>query len=408
MKIKKNYVLYLFCLLPFLEMPRFGYIPGINRLFLLWKLAVAVIVSIEVLTRRKLSRLDWLLIIYSTIIVISTYINDGEVIATISDGLAILVPVLLIEHNTPKCTVTQLIAPFIILFTLYATITAVQLIRVPFHIFFIHGLRDDYTHLYIDSYGPVFALGEAKRFVFILLPLVVYTFIYGETAKGDIIKKVIVGYVCAVSLFCLIYSWSVSAMLAMFCVMIYYLLYGRKIITKMFKAVNAKFAFVVFLIINYLLVRTNFLDATIGFVALFGKATTLSGRTYVWARALEYIKERPLIGWGVNDAETASCFWNLVHMHNLLVNCAYIGGVLLLACIVYILYMLQKRLSEQREPTRLTYVFNAAYIGFLILSLTDTPDNNMLYVLFMFIYVSNDFLKNNRKGNMRDAKNNDM
>lgn len=408
MKIKKSYILYLFCLLPFLEMPRLGYIPSVNRLFLLWKLTVAVIVGIEVLDRRKLSRLDWLLIIYSAIIVISTYINSGEVIATISDGLAILVPILLIEHNTKKYTIVQLIAPFIILFTLYATITTVQLVRVPFHIFFIHGMRDDYTDLYMDSYGPIFALGEPKRFVFMLLPLVVYTFIYIEIAKRNIIKKWIVGYVCTVSLFCLIYSWSVSAMLAMFCLIIYYGLYGRKTIARIFKIVNAKFAFIVFLIINYLLVQTKFLDSAMGFVALFGKATTLSGRTYVWARALEYIKKRPLIGWGVNGAETASRFWNLVHMHNLLVNCAYVGGVFLLICVIYILYMLQKRLSEQRKPTGLIYVFNAAYIGFLILSLTDTTDSNMLYVPFVFMYVGNDVLKGYRKVNMYNEKTNDM
>lgn len=95
-------------------------------------------------------------------------------------------------------------------------------------------------------------------------------------------------------------------------------------------------------------------------------------------------------------------------MHNLLVNCAYIGGVLLLTCIIYILYMLQKRLSEQEKPTRLTYILNAAYISFLILSLTDTPDNNMLYILFVLIYNGNDFLKDYRKDNMRDEKVIDM
>lgn len=368
----------------------------------------AAIVGLGVIARRKLSKLDCLLIAYSAIIVISTYINDGEVIATISDGLAILVPIFLIENNVKKYNVVQLIAPFIILFTLYATITAVQLVRIPFHIFLIHGLRDNYTYLYSDSYGPIFALGHPKRFVFMLIPLVVYTFIYKETTKRNIRKTAIIGYVCVISLFCLIYSWSVSAMLAMFCLMSYYALCGRKTTMRIFKAVNAKFVFIAFLIINYLLVLTNFLDSTIGFVSLFGKATTLSGRTYVWARALEYIKERLLIGWGVNETETATRFWNLVHMHNLLVNCAYIGGVLLLTCIIYILYMLQKRLSEQEKPTRLTYILNAAYISFLILSLTDTPDNNMLYILFVLIYNGNDFLKDYRKDNMRDEKVIDM
>lgn len=62
----------------------------------------AAIVGLGVIARRKLSKLDCLLIAYSAIIVISTYINDGEVIATISDGLAILVPIFLIENNVKK------------------------------------------------------------------------------------------------------------------------------------------------------------------------------------------------------------------------------------------------------------------------------------------------------------------
>ena len=80
-------------------------------------------------------------------------------------------------------------------------------------------------------------------------------------------------------------------------------------------------------------------------------------------------------------------------MHNLLVNCAYIGGLLLLLCIIYILYILQKRLSMPMEKNSIVYMLNAAYIGFLILALTDTPDNNMLYILFPFMYAGNAFLK---------------
>lgn len=393
LKIKKNYALYLFCLFPFLEMPRFGYIPYINQLFLLWKLLAAMIVGIKIFIRGKFNKLEWLLIFYSTVIVISTFINNGELSEAISDGLAILVPIFLIEYNVKKYCVGQLLMPFIVLITLYATATAVQLVRVPFHIFWIHGLRDNYTYLYTDSYGPIFALGEPKRFVFMLLPLVVYTFIYAYSINKRIKRVVIIGYVCAVSMFCLIYSWSVSAMLAMFCLMSYYLLYERKITAKIFKFFNAKFAFIGFLIINYLFIWTNFLEVMGGFVLLFGKTTNLSGRTYVWQKALEYIKERPLIGWGINKVETAARFWDLAHMHNLLVNCAYIGGLLLLLCIIYILYILQKRLSMPMEKNSIVYMLNAAYIGFLILALTDTPDNNMLYILFPFMYAGNAFLK---------------
>ena len=380
-------------MLPFLEMPRFGTIPQINRVFLICKLiSTAVVFTLTVINRRKLNNLDIGLIIYSLIIIFSTILNGGSVIDTISDALAIIVPVINVELYIGKIQTKKLILPMIILFTMYGTITAIQLPRVPFRIFATQGLRDSNLELYNDTYGSIFALGHPKRFVFMLLPLFIYTLIFCDDRrekKHRISKKIFLCYVFLITSFCLIYSWSVSAMLVILIVLLFYRFNKNKLLSKTHKIFNLNFLFACFVIINILLTATPFLELFTGFFALFGKSPTLSGRTYIWARAFRYIENKPIFGHGVNLELVASRFSNLVHLHNLFLNITYTGGILLLVCLIIILILLVKRLNININKNNKVKALAAGFICFLVLALTDTPDYNMIYMLFPFMYACN-------------------
>ena len=155
MKISKNFMIYLICLLPFLEMPRFGYIQSINSIFLVFKIASALIVVFLVLKYRNINKLNSFIIVYCFIIIISTIINKGEIFNTISDAIGIIVPFFLIDIYLNKLSLRQLLLPIVVILTIYASITSIQILKVPFNIFVVHGLRDNYTSLFYDQYGPV-------------------------------------------------------------------------------------------------------------------------------------------------------------------------------------------------------------------------------------------------------------
>lgn len=383
-------------------MPRFGVIPDINFCFLVWKLIATAIVVIQTFSkRRKLNTLDALLLLYCLIIILSTKINEGSVVDVISDSLAIVVPIFTIELYIKRLSLKQLVLPMVVLFSLYTTITAIQLLNVPFYIFHIHGLRDSYSNLYIDQYGSIFALGNPKRFVFMILPLIVYTLMY-EKYRTDIegrrttnMNKIMTVYVWGVSLFCLFYSWSTSAMLAVIIILLFYYFYSSRIFSNIWKYINGVIIFIGYIIINILLLFSSFIGVFKSMLELLGKDTSLSGRTYIWAKAFAFIIEKPLIGYGVNNELTASRFSGLVHLHNYLLNCTYIGGVLLLACVIIMLFIIGKSLSEDIQENVYVRILLLGFTGFLIIALTDTPDYNMLYMLFPFMYLNNQLTRAN-------------
>lgn len=394
MRIRVNYFIYIFCLLPFLEMPRFGKIPNINTLFLAWKLLAAIIVCVLLIKKRyKLNKLDISLIIYWGIVISSTLINHGMIVDSISDGLAILIPIFNVEMNMEKCSLRELITPIILCFSIYTTITAIQLLNVPFYVFATHGLRESMLYLYTDKYGEIFALGHPKRFSFIIFPLIIYALMLdrnNDIVSINSVKHTLTKiYIIIVSVFCLVYSWSVSAMITIAIILFFYHLYSVESISKIWKYLNVKLILCGFFVINILLLVPSFLNLFAKLLKLFGKTTTLSGRTYIWEKGINYIMQRPILGYGFDSKLVASRFWGLVHLHNYLLNSLYIGGILLLICIVYVLILLAKHLSQIGTNSTLGRALTLGFLGFLILSLTDTTDYNMLFLLFPFMYTNN-------------------
>lgn len=385
MKISKNFMIYLICLLPFLEMPRFGYIQSINSIFLVFKIASALIVVLLVLKYRNINKLNSFIIVYCFIIIISTIINKGEIFNTISDAIGIIVPFFLIDIYLNKLSLRQLLLPIVVILTIYASITSIQILKVPFNIFVVHGLRDNYTSLFYDQYGPVFALGDTKRFSFMILPLVTFMLLLNKNFKKSFFCKICTVYICSISMFILTYCWAVSAMIMLTILIFTYIFLEINKNYFITKIINAKIFFYLYIILNILLTMTSFVDKFGTLLAVFGKSITLSGRTYIWQRGIEYIKLKPILGYGVNTELTMNRFWNLVHLHNYLINCLYIGGIILMVTILYILYMLQKKLSSNISLDS-AKILSAAYIGFLILSLTDTVEYNILFMMFPLMY----------------------
>lgn len=385
MKIKKEYAKYLICLLPFLEMPRFGKIPYINNVFYVWKIISALIVCLMIIIKGKINKLDRALIMYCGTLVLSTIINRGEVMEAVSDVLALLIPFLLIEFYKDQISLKEMVLPIIILIGVYGIITTLQIIKFPFYIFTIQGMRDNFAYMWSDTYGEIFALGSLKRFGFMLMPALVFTLLIEYPKRKTMKAKMCIIGMSVLSLFLLIYSWSITSLFSVIVILTLYFLLQNRIFSNCITIIDTKVFLLLFLLVNYLLIMTSFIDKFNGFLNLFGKSTNLSGRTYVWERAVQFIINKPILGYGINTQFTALNFWNLVHMHNLLVNSAYEGGIIGLFFMIYVLYLLSKSLSYNSERPEVKILI-IALLGVFILAFADTPDYNVIFMMFPFMY----------------------
>lgn len=389
MKIKMSYLEYILCIFPFLEMPRLGLIPAINYVFLGWKAIVAVSVITFTTMHRKWNIASILLVFYCLIEAISTIMHNGNLVMVISDSLAMIMPFLVIIYFAEKLDVKKIVLPIIVLYFLYALLTSIQLIQIPFFIFREHGLRDSYTSVLKDEYGSIFVLGDPKRFVFILLPLMyLLSIIRPYTKKKN--YKVLEMLTFAIVLFDIIYSWGVSALfaIAMFVLLIYF--YENRYLKKIADFLSIWKVYIIIVIANVAVLSSSILNMFGTILALFGKTTNLSGRTYIWLKAIPYINESPLWGQGYNLELIQSRFYGFVHLHNWVLNILYTGGILRLLVFIMLNIVIGVKLSSMYPCTikRSTIV---AIFCLLIIGLTDTPDYGMLFVFYAFGYCADKF-----------------
>lgn len=84
-------------------------------------------------------------------------------------------------------------------------------------------------------------------------------------------------------------------------------------------------------------------------VGLLGKDLTFTTRTRIWARAIELIRQKPLIGYGALDGENFSAlFYNVPEFtttHNQYLGELFKGGVPLLLCFLLLIYLALKHIQ---------------------------------------------------------------
>lgn len=379
-KMKKNYILYLMLLFPFLEMPRFGIIPSINSFFYVLKIVSAIIVLILCFLKKDISKTGVFLCFFGLAFIVSTYINNGNVLGAISQGLALIIPYLLIQYAIKRFPIKYVFRPIIVTFFAYALITSIQLINTPFEIWHGQGLRVGSSILY-DDFGSILALGDAKRLIFMLLPVICFESLI-------VCKKHTISFwfiiLLMITWFDIVYTWSVSAI---FVLTIYtILLAGRysMFLKKIIYKINIWYIYSFAILLNITLVFCNILDYMGGFLNLFGKAITLSGRTFVWDKALDYIYKSPIWGYGLNDQLTMERFWGLVHMHNHFLDLLYKGGMVYFFLYFLILIKVGKNLDKLTDCNE-KYIMLISVFALLILGLTDSITHNILFLIYALV-----------------------
>lgn len=383
--IKKKYLAYLLCILPFLEMPRIALYGSVNTVFLLWKMLASIYIIALTLINRKITAAGWTLIIYDILIFISTIINKGDVVESISRGLALLAPFLIVQYYIEYFSIKKISMPFIVCFLSYTFITCIQLIVIPFRIFRIHGLRDYYPELLKDVRGSLFILGDHKRFVYILLPMLVFVLLSNLPNYKTLSSRIAFGIAIIPAFFSVTYSWGVSAMLVLMAFVCLLVFLERKSWIKLIDKLNIWIIYIVVLVVNISLLYSPILNSLGWFFALFGKSTNLSGRTYIWNNTIEYIVKSPIWGYGINDEFTKDIIYGFVHAHNLLLDTIYKGGIILVAVFLLLNVLTGIKLYQNRELMQ-AKIITIGLTVFFVLSLTDTTDYNMLFLLYALGY----------------------
>lgn len=113
------------------------------------------------------------------------------------------------------------------------------------------------------------------------------------------------------------------------------------------KILNLKWITVILVIINLLILggfQSGLLDRLL---ELIGRDSSFTGRTLIWDKAFRIVAENPWIGHGyVCQVEYYNQGVRLNHCHNFFLNLLLTGGIVYLALIILLLWIVGKKLSD--------------------------------------------------------------
>ena len=115
------------------------------------------------------------------------------------------------------------------------------------------------------------------------------------------------------------------------------------------------------------------------------KSLTLTGRTEIWARTIEFVKQAPLFGYGKEDYAFRAVKHGFnpgypagLHCHNRFLETMYMGGVVLMAIYGYILFYAARCLYKLRH-TKTAKILSFGLFIYMFGMLTEFYDYCLLF-----------------------------
>lgn len=231
----------------------------------------------------------------------------------------------------------------IYIFSALVYINAVLLILYP------EGLWEDPN--WVDRGNPTrYLFGNQNQTGFVCFLAIatqcIYTFAYKKGYFNLILLTII-------SLVSVVFLGSMTSAIGIF-LMMAYMLCNR--LFKYPKGWLIAFAVIYTLLFTFIVWYGNDIEqikwATAFVEDTLSKDTTFSKRTVIWANAVDWIKESPLVGYGIQNAE-----WNDDHLegsgaHNLLVMLLLNGGFVFCLSFLYIvIYAVREALTVHSKAT---------------------------------------------------------
>lgn len=133
---------------------------------------------------------------------------------------------------------------------------------------------------------------------------------------------------------------------------------------------------------------------------IFNKDMTLSGRTRIWDLAVEYIKDNPILGYGIESQSVSILKFGISHIHNIVLqiiyNCGFVGFG------IYIIYIKNILKSFKKNKKSSIYVlFSIVLFIYLFSSMLDFYNDKYIISILLCLFANIKILaeENNKQNN---------
>ena len=338
-------------------------------------ISFAIFVVIFVKRKKAPSSIYKLLCLWWGVIFISSIINHDDLIYFISlQSRTVLVCTLLEYYHVSRKRFIAFLSTWQIILLLLCVLDIATIILFP------DGL---YTG---DQYTEVWLLGYKTARLVYNIPLAILT-CYLSLKKYNKIRvwDLAIVFLCAISSL-MVEATGASIAILLFVVIVYLTTaWGKKPFFKAFlkKLFDYKVVAAVYAVITALTVLGSSLIIYIS-ENFLGKSATLSHRTEIWERCLEFIAQKPILGMGYLTTDQYSQTVTLIRLgtnaHNMVLSILITAGVI--GMIVYFSMFCYSWKSIGKKMKQINIVLIAGSLTYLLVGLSSSA---LIFSPFAFV-----------------------
>ena len=360
--------------LSFLKPLSLYYFNAINSIYNMWMALTGLLICIvyfkKYVIKKIVSGIQKEIILFMSVLLISTIFgtrNFSSYIKTYFKWLAIsFYTEMLIKNNLEGLlkNLSNIIFGYII----------INMISV---LVFPNGIANP------DGLTPVFFLGNdnTTTLTLVLGTLFIILKSYYFHRKLDIMS--IVSIILVTALY--IRNWSVTALIST-CILIWYMLflYKRNKKQKIFNYQNyILIGILLFLAIVVFRIQNNFKDII---ETTLHKSVNFTGRTQIWDNCINYIKQNPLLGLGVDEFEIRLKNIGIFHAHCMYLNVLLEGGIIAIIAFYNIFLSIARKIKKS-ENCEIKNIISIAFLIYFISGLVEVyQDSQFIYIFIVMAY----------------------
>lgn len=373
-KIKLNNIFYFLLLFPYIKSTYLSLtVSWIDMLYNICTLCSFTIICLLYLKKNYKSKICFWIFIYELILVISSVINQADIVTSIKDLIKIISFCMIVDYGMKRDLKS-------FMFSL------MNLLELHIYINFLSILiyKDGLYVSNLTGYTANYFLGYDNLHILYILPALLISKVYSYLYKNN--RSIRTLLLIIISLISIIVRWSATGLVGIVLFMIY-IIFAKWICNrKFFKVYNYIIANICLFFAIIIFRLQNAFEYII--VDVLKKDLTFTNRTYIWDYILDFIKKKPFIGYGVEEQLVKlnkTRIYKSLHAHNQILEILYQGGFLLLISFAFIIYNISKKINECKNRY-IKGLFAWVILTYFIMMLTEAYSFELIFFVFVFIF----------------------
>ena len=362
-----SFIIYIFLLIPFFRITYLVVMyPQTELVYKIWQIISILIIFVILMKYGKYSKFLNYFIVYFILLMLSTVLNNADVPGCIFLAIRTIGLCMIVDYGIKRDAKVFLNAfEFFLSVLVYINLFSV--------IIFKDGMYVNITVGYTENW----ILGYRNLHILYILPAILASFINSYYKEG---KLTIRNYILLIASYLSIYLVKSGTSLIGMTIIVGLLILNN--IFKKIKLLNIKNYFLAYIILFLAIVIfriQNLFEYII--VDVLNRDLTLTGRIYIWDYVIEFIKERPILGYGVEDSIlrlNKTSFMVSTHAHDQILEIIYKSGIYFIILIKSII-----ELYKYKE-SKIAQILSIVMFAYLFMMLTEFFSLDLIMFLFVF------------------------